>query len=99
MPYHGQGKTPDHEINQEIGHAVPPVELVLVDTSASANGLVPVKRHRLAFQYCDEEADDEVQKDNGQCCSQHPSEPANDSKDSIVEEDERGFDGNGGGEV
>lgn len=98
-PDHGEGETEDHEINKEIGDAVPAVEVCFVDARPVRDVLVPVVRDWLAFEDGREKANDEVAGDNALGDDEKGAEPANHAEQAVVQENEGALKGYGGAEI
>lgn len=86
-PDHWHCESQNHEVNQEIGHAVPTVELVFIDACSTFDAFVPIKANRCTFKNGDEESDDVVEDHDNPSCSEEPTKPAYYAKDPVVEED------------
>lgn len=98
-PDHGEGEAEDHEIDQEIGDAVPAVEVCFIDAGPVRDVLVPVVGDGPAFEDGREEADHEIAGDDAFGEDEEGAEPANYAEQTVVYENEGGLEGYGGAEV
>lgn len=94
---HRQGQ--NHEVYEQVRHSVPAEELVLIDTGPAVDRLIPKECDGLAFENCDKHVHEEIEYHDAPCECQFPSEPAGHAEKAVVQEDQGGFDRNGGGEV
>lgn len=98
-PDHGEGETENHQIDEEIGDAVPAVEVCFVDAGSVRDVLVPVVGDGRAFEDGREKANDEVAGDNAFGEDKENAEPADYAEQAVVQENEGGFEGHRGAEV
>ena len=54
IPYHWHCKNQDHEVDEQVCHPIPAVELILIQTAPSLNRLIPEERDRFALEDCDD---------------------------------------------
>ena len=87
-PDHWHREAQDHEINQEIGYAIPTVELILIDACPTLDGFIPIKADGSTFKNGDEERNDVVKEYDRPSCCEKPTKPAHYAKDTVVKKDE-----------
>ncbi|KAL9074760.1 MAG: hypothetical protein Q9161_002129 [Pseudevernia consocians] len=81
---HAEGETEDHEIDKEIGDAVPAVEVCFIDTGPVRDVLVPVVGDGPAFEDGREKADHEIAGDDAFGEDEEGAEPANYAEQTVV---------------
>lgn len=86
-PDHWHCEAENHEVDQEIGDAVPAVESVLIDACPARDGLVPIKGDGRTFKDGDEESDNIIEEHNCPRDSENPAKPAHYSEDAVVEQE------------
>lgn len=98
-PNHRQRQTQNQQINQQISYPIPPKKRSLVYARPAQYGFIPIERNGFAFKGGDEDTDNKKGCDDDFCGDEDVAEPGDDAEDAVVEEDEGGFEGDGGGEV
>lgn len=98
-PDHGEGETEDHEIDEEVGDAVPAVEFCQIDAGPVRDVLVPVVGDGRAFEDGRDKTDDEIADDDAFSADKEGAEPADYAEQAVVQENEGGLEGYGAAEV